>query len=196
MKKVNRPYSATDVFNNLHGTYSKSQVVKALDKLVKYEQLISKVYGKSTIYSIKQHRTEEDEGDNNEIRSDVNRLTEKLNEIKNENKKFEEELANLKNEPTTKEAINLFEKYKEDNEKLKERLDKLTNGSILIPPEKRKRVDEEFEFNRNMWKKRRKLFRTIFNTVTEHLPGNPNEFKERLGIEEDKIPFEKDPLDI
>lgn len=74
----------------MHGTYSKSQVVKALDKLVKDEQLISKVYGKSTIYSIKQHRTEEDEGDNNEIRSDVNKLTEKLNEIKNENKKFEE----------------------------------------------------------------------------------------------------------
>lgn len=27
---------------------------------------------------------------------------------------FHIELANLKNEPTTKEAINLFEKYKED----------------------------------------------------------------------------------
>jgi len=30
--------------------------------------------------------------------------------------------------------------------------------------------------------------------VTEHYPGNPKELKEELGIEEDPIPFEQDPL--
>jgi 26S proteasome regulatory subunit (ATPase 3-interacting protein) len=30
--------------------------------------------------------------------------------------------------------------------------------------------------------------------VTEHYPGNPSELKEELGIEDDPIPFEKDPL--
>jgi 26S proteasome regulatory subunit (ATPase 3-interacting protein) len=32
--------------------------------------------------------------------------------------------------------------------------------------------------------------------VTEHMPGNPNELKEQLGIEEDEVPFDKDPLAI
>lgn len=37
-------------------------------------------------------------------------------------------------------------------------------------------------------------FREIFKTVTEHYPGKPSELKEELGIEEDPIPFEQDPL--
>lgn len=61
-----------------------------------------------------------------------------------------------------------------------------------------------------MWKKRRAMvcifaviihilynlltfnfkFRDIFGAITEHMPGNPNDLKEKLGIEEDQVPLE------
>lgn len=43
-----------DVFNNLKGKYQKSNIVKALDRLTEQEVVVSKTYGKMTIYSIKQ----------------------------------------------------------------------------------------------------------------------------------------------
>lgn len=38
---------------------------------------------------------------------------------------------------------------------LQERLNKLKDGTVLIPPEKRKRTSEEYTTNRNLWKKRK-----------------------------------------
>lgn len=40
---------------------------------------------------------------------------------------------------------------------LEERLKKLKDGVVLIPPEKRKRTNEEYDHNRNLWKKRRSM---------------------------------------
>lgn len=93
---------------------------------------------------------------------------------------------------------------------MEQRLNHLKSGVVLIPPEKRKRADEEFTRNRDQWKKRRTMvrsiyiikkarlmfiqFQTIFKTVTEHMPGKPDELKEELGIEEDSILYDKDPL--
>ncbi|CEI95942.1 hypothetical protein RMCBS344292_10116 [Rhizopus microsporus] len=150
MKKVNRPYSATDVFNNLHSKYSKAHIIKALDKLVEEGEVISKTYGKSVVYSIKQDVVKSDE---------------------------------------TGQTLDSLE-----NEQLEQRLSHLKSGVVLIPPEKRKKADEEFTRNRDQWKKRRTMFQTIFKTVTEHMPGKPDELKEELGIEEDSIPYDKDPL--
>ncbi|CAO3690825.1 unnamed protein product [Rhizopus stolonifer] len=194
MKKVNRPYSATDVFNNLHATCSKSHIVKALNNLVDDGDLISKTYGKSTIYSLKQDTVEENVGSNT-LGSEVNKLTEELNLLQNENKKLEEETFKITNRISKEKAIESIKQFKEANQDLQERLDKLKSGSVLIPPEKRKRTDKDFEYNRNAWKKRRRIFNTIFEAVTEHMPTKPNEFREKLGIEEDEIPFEIDPLE-
>ncbi|KAL4211963.1 PSMC3 interacting protein [Rhizopus azygosporus] len=196
MKKVNRPYSATDVFNNLHSKYSKTHIIKALDKLVEEGKVMSKTYGKSVVYSIKQDVVESDETGQtlDSLEVEINKVSDELNAVKNENKKLEGELSKLKSDLTTKEVTELIQKYKQENDELEQRLNHLKSGVVLIPPEKRKRADEEFTRNRDQWKKRRTMFQTIFKTVTEHMPGKPDELKEELGIEEDSIPYDKDPL--
>jgi hypothetical protein len=45
-----------DVHTNLNGTLTKASVTKALDKLADKQLAISKAYGKTVIYSIKQVR--------------------------------------------------------------------------------------------------------------------------------------------
>jgi hypothetical protein len=46
--------SPADVHTNLNGALTKASVTKALDKLAEQDLAISKVYGKSVIYSIAQ----------------------------------------------------------------------------------------------------------------------------------------------
>ncbi|KAF1801426.1 Tat binding protein 1-interacting protein-domain-containing protein [Mucor lusitanicus] len=195
LTKVNRPYSATDIFNNLHAKYTKGSIAKALDQLVKDESIMSKAYGKSTIYSAIQSLDDvPSEEEVKAMEKSLEELTEKHEALASENKRLDQVLAKTKSEPTTDEAKELLEKAKTENEQLKEKLEKLKSGTVLIPPEKRKRANDDFDTYRQLWKKRRGMFREIFKTVTEHYPGNPSELKEELGIEEDPIPFEQDPL--
>jgi hypothetical protein len=80
-----------DIFNNLHAKYTKGSIVKALDQLVKDDSVISKVYGKTSIYSIKQSSdnapTEEEI---NALQKSLNELTEKHEELSSENKKLDQ----------------------------------------------------------------------------------------------------------
>ncbi|KAI8374801.1 Tat binding protein 1-interacting protein-domain-containing protein [Blakeslea trispora] len=196
LTKANRPYSATDVFNNLHGKYTKSTITKVLDKLIDDDLVFSKNYGKTVIYSIKQNEEEApSEKDMEKMEKSINELTQELEELLEENKKIEQVMAQLTAKPTTTEAKQLVEQAKINNERMTKKLEELKSGTVLIPPEKRKRVNEEYTRNRDLWKKRRRLFNDIFKTVTENYPGNPKDLKEQLGIEEDPVPLEKDPLE-
>ncbi|VDN24756.1 unnamed protein product [Gongylonema pulchrum] len=50
MKEQNRPYSAVDVWNNLHQKYPKAQVIKCLDNGVEQGVLCEKLISKQKIY--------------------------------------------------------------------------------------------------------------------------------------------------
>lgn len=50
----NRPYSATDIFNNLHEKIGKTALQKHLNTLVEQDLITCKAYGKQSIYFAKQ----------------------------------------------------------------------------------------------------------------------------------------------
>jgi hypothetical protein len=54
MCKTNRPYSAINVFDNLHGSIKKKYVIKKLDRLSQTKNLTRKDFGKSSIFWINQ----------------------------------------------------------------------------------------------------------------------------------------------
>ncbi|KAL0079021.1 Tat binding protein 1-interacting protein-domain-containing protein [Phycomyces blakesleeanus] len=195
MKKVNRPYSATDIFNNLHGKYSKPSVVRALDSLTDQNELFVKTYGKMQVYAVKQNiegiKNEDLEG----LQKQVTVLEGKMSNMVEDNRKLNHTLSDLKKEPTTENAKALLEKRKRENAQMREHLETLKSGAVLVTPEDRKKNDAEYELYRKEWRTRRKLFRDIFNAVTEHMPGKPAAFMEELGIEEDPVSYEKDTLE-
>jgi 26S proteasome regulatory subunit (ATPase 3-interacting protein) len=49
----NRPYSATDIFNNLHGTVRKNGVSKILSNLHEKGIINGKAYGKQWVFASK-----------------------------------------------------------------------------------------------------------------------------------------------
>ncbi|KAF7728167.1 PSMC3 interacting protein [Apophysomyces ossiformis] len=175
--------------------YQKSNIVKSLEQLAEQELIVAKSYGKMSIYTVKQNTQdmlspEEIEAMDKEYES----FSQDLGKLKTENTALSRSLTELKNTPTTIEARSLLNSVMEQNIRNEERLAKLQSGTVLVSEADQKRINEEYEINRKEWRKRRKLFTEIFNTVTEHLPGNPMEFREQLGIEEDTVAYDHDPL--
>lgn len=54
LEKVNRPYSANDILQNLQKEFGKAAIQKALDQLVIAKKVHEKTYGKQKVYSIVQ----------------------------------------------------------------------------------------------------------------------------------------------
>ena len=49
------------------------------------------------------------------------------------------------------------------------------------------KVDKDLEAMTVEWKKRKKLFKNIWDTITEAMPGSSKDFMEELGIETDEM---------
>ncbi len=82
----------------------------------------------------------------------------------------------------------LEKEIKEIQEKvstLENRLKELENGQVQVSQELKIKVDEDLDKMNGYWKSRKKIFKNIWDTITENLPGSKKEFMEELGIEED-----------
>ncbi|KAI8385013.1 Tat binding protein 1-interacting protein-domain-containing protein [Radiomyces spectabilis] len=194
LRKVNRPYSSTDIFNNLHAKYPKAAVAKSLEKLVSQSLIVSKVYGKSAVYAPKQTEEAATADDLESLDTDLQSLTEKVDKLKAENKQLSQAVSQLQSTPTTENAQTDLERILQENEAFQERLRNLQQGKSRISDKDHAAITAEMDKCRNEWRKRRRMFQDMFKTVTEHMPGDPNELKEDMGIEDDVVPFDQDPL--
>ncbi|KAK9333676.1 Tat binding protein 1-interacting [Lipomyces starkeyi] len=96
MISQNRPYSATDVFQNLHGAMSRPVVNRALAALEARGQLDAKTFGKQVIYVAKQ--TDGGLGgaeDRQEERSEEE-IANEIEELKGEDEALGKQAARLK----------------------------------------------------------------------------------------------------
>uniref|UniRef100_A0A0N5AP45 TBPIP domain-containing protein n=1 Tax=Syphacia muris TaxID=451379 RepID=A0A0N5AP45_9BILA len=99
--RENRPYSATDVFNNLHREYGKTLIVRCLDSAVSNEILREKTVSKQKIYFPNQDKLEvcEDaklkEMDQliTEKNAALSTLTDEMKKLQNELKEVESSLS-------------------------------------------------------------------------------------------------------
>ena len=104
MLAQNRPYSAQNVFDNLHGKVKKALVPKILDKLVADGKLQMKEYGKARIYLGNQDQYPEVSNDELERMDSENaQLKEKLMNMTQEVDGLEKELAGILSELTDQE---------------------------------------------------------------------------------------------
>ncbi|KAF9097928.1 PSMC3 interacting protein [Mortierella sp. AD031] len=175
MAKQNRPYSVTDIVTNLHAAVTKTECQRAVNSLVDKELLTSKTFGKQTIYVVRQDTIETAKpGELDSIDKRLAQLREHISEKKSKQKQLSTELASLNSALTTEE--------------IERRLTVLT--SKPVPIEERQRVSHEMESYRKLWTQRKRLFKDMFSTVTENLPGKPKELLEELDISLD------DPIDI
>lgn len=62
-------------------------------------------------------------------------------------------------------------------EEMEEKLNKLRDGVTLVRPEERKVVEEMYTEKISQWRKRKRMFRDLWDAITENSPKDLKEFK-------------------
>jgi hypothetical protein len=57
------------------------------------------------------------------------------------------------------------------------KLSKLREGTVLVNPEERKMVQDMYSEKINQWRKRKRTFKELWDTITENMPKDLKEFK-------------------
>ncbi|XP_039828597.1 homologous-pairing protein 2 homolog [Panicum virgatum] len=67
-------------------------------------------------------------------------------------------------------------KLQSEVQEMEEKLDKLQSCVILVKPDK-KIIENSFAENVNQWRKRKSMFKGIWDNITENRPNDQKEFK-------------------
>lgn len=187
LESQNRPYSVTDVFNNLHKEFGKTAVTKALETLAATGRVTEKTYGKQKVYAPSQDKY----GDFNdeELKKYDNQIIQlqgTLSKLQQQAKQQEDQIIKLNSQLTTEEAgkkINLLES---ENEKLSARLNKLKSGTTLITKEERQKIYARQMDCVKQWRKRKRMAMDVVDAIMEGYPKSKKQFVEEAGIETDE----------
>lgn len=60
---------------------------------------------------------------------------------------------------------------------LEDKLEKLRGGVTLVRPEDRKIIEQMYSEKISQWRKRKRIFRDLWDTITENSPKDLKEFK-------------------
>lgn len=62
---------------------------------------------------------------------------------------------------------------------MEQKLIKLREGAVLVDPEERKAVEGMFSDTINQWRRRKRMFKDVWDAITENSPKDLKEFKVR-----------------
>lgn len=186
LEAQNRPYSATDIFNNLHGQVGKTLLVKILTDLVEKGLVNQKAYGKQVVYVIPQTTEgtptpEELE----ELDEQISSLKKKAEDAKNELRESNSILSKLLEEPSDTSVLEEISFLEEENSRLRKKTEaSSTNTATMrkVDPVEKEIVDKEFIYLSKELLLRKKKCKQILSSITENLPIPPKQFMEDLGI--------------
>ncbi|KAK9459049.1 Tat binding protein 1-interacting protein-domain-containing protein [Lipomyces oligophaga] len=186
----NRPYSAMDVFQNLHGAISRPNVNRALATLEQQGKLDSKTFSKQVIYVAKQNQIEPEEvqmqvdnpaGESiEEIKAEIQLLTESINNKKIWSDKLSKTLETSQLASRDQELEHQIAEARTKLAYLQENSRKGTAASS----EEYDKIQKESETMQREWRCRRNMFMNMWNIVQENVM-NPTELWTDLDLEPD-----------
>lgn len=185
----NRPFSANDIFMNLHKEYGKTAVQKSLDVLVEKGKVKEKVYGKQKVYSVFQETKLSNEEVTKmllELDGKINDTSDKLSIVEQELRISETALRTLLSTPTTEKASEEERLLRERVGKLKEKLQIISQNTVAVSKDDFDKTKKTLELNEKTWRKRKTLCMNIINSILENYPKPKKALLEDIGIETDE----------
>ncbi|GAB4840272.1 Homologous-pairing protein 2, variant 2 [Ancistrocladus abbreviatus] len=188
VNEQNRPLNSQNAADSLQKyNLKKAAVQKALDALADSGRISFKEYGKQKIYLARQDQFKIPDSDElNCMKEENAKLQEQLNKQRKTIGEVEGEVKALQSNLTLEEIQTKEERLRTEVEDMEEKLSKLREGVTLVRPEERKLVEELYSQAISQWRKRKRIFKDIWDTITENSPKDLKEFKEELGIEYDE----------
>ncbi|XP_049779839.1 homologous-pairing protein 2 homolog [Schistocerca cancellata] len=189
LRDQNRPYSANDVFMNLHKEFGKTAIQKALDELTEKGKLKEKMYGKQKVYAIEQVEEGNSEDMNKELSDldkEIAKVSDELQSAEQQLRAHESLLQKLLTTLTTEDAVKEKSLLEEKVSKLTEKLEQLSKNAVPISKKERDKIVNLREKNVKEWRKRKSLCMDIVNSILEGYPKDKKSLLEEIGIETDE----------
>ncbi|PWA76742.1 HOP2-like protein [Artemisia annua] len=188
VNEQNRPLNSQVVADFLQKfNLKKTAIQKALDSLAESGKITFKEYGKQKIYLARQDQFQIPNTEElNQMKDENAKLQEMVDEQKKANSQLEGEIKSLQSNLTLDEIQSNDAKLRNQVKEMENRLTKLREGVTLVSPEERNAVEKTFSDTISHWRKRKRMFKDVWDTITENSPKNPNEMKEELGLEYDE----------
>ncbi|KNE63512.1 hypothetical protein AMAG_08634 [Allomyces macrogynus ATCC 38327] len=193
LTRNNRPFGATDVATGLRNTVSKTIVSKTLAALADRGEITCKTFGKSSIYFPLQNDDDAESPDDlSKMDQEITDLSGKADELKAAIASMSKELASLNASlPTTDLAVQVAI-LTDANDVAESRLTSLRraaegDGEPLVTAADRAAAMTRHATMRKAWVKRRRMFKDMWDLITENVPRKPAELMDELGIETDEM---------
>ena len=184
LKSTNRPYSLINIFDNLKGKIKKPVIQKSLDDLAEKELISKKDFKKMTVYYFNQRSIVVDQQIISDCKKGLDTIKEEYNESAALNKELKSKLNGIEKEETTENIRKLVNQLSQEVPALNKKLNIFKNKDEELIPEHI--VDEKMksvETLEAIKRKRRKIFKTIIDTIQEQTGMKTDELYETLGIE-------------
>ncbi|CAG8617130.1 23812_t:CDS:2 [Gigaspora rosea] len=216
LRKQNRPYSATDISNNLHGAVTKAIAQKVLTSLADKKEVVCKSYGKQYVYVISQEQFESPSPDElNNMDVEIEGLKKEVNDYKERNKQLQSVLSGLTNSLTNEQVEEKLKTLAEkvllhfllikaslipntlsfnQNNRNEERLQELKSGTKSVSVEDKNRIEALYAKNRKLWRQRKRMFDEISAQIADATEKKTRELMDDLGIETDPDELKEDPF--
>ncbi|KAF9236298.1 TBPIP-domain-containing protein, partial [Melanogaster broomeanus] len=188
MKRMNRPFGAVDISANLKGAVPKPATAKILVSLAEKGAIVQKTYGKTNFYVVNQNDMDAlPASDLAALEAECKAVEEANNMVAADVKNLSAvELGRLKSTPTDAELDAQIQAANQTVAQLLERLGPLRNGTPLISTEELAQIDAEWAKWRSEWVRRKKIFTSFWQLVTDALPPQDGTaLAEDLGIDFD-----------
>ncbi|KAL6187929.1 hypothetical protein ACLB2K_039324 [Fragaria x ananassa] len=188
VNEQNKPLNSQNVADALQKyNLKKTAVQKSLDTLADGGKISFKEYGKQKIYLARQDQFDIPNSEELSQMKEANtKLQGQLAEQKRAISEVEGEIKALQSNLTMEQIKEKDTKLRKEVKELEDKLEKLRGGVTLVRPEDRKIIEQMYSEKISQWRKGKRIFRDLWDTITENSPKDLNEFKEELGLEYDE----------
>jgi len=187
MTEQNRPYSAVQLFDNLHQRVKKAQVPKILEALAKEGKLKEFVFGKTKIYLVEQSFfPEPNQSELAQIESEIAQLNAQLQEDKNQISHLKTEISLLENEPPDEQVDALISESEASVKTKQEKLVMAKAKSGSLSKSDMDKLQQDFNNCFKEWKTRKAAEKEIIEAYCESSNKKPKKVRTERGIETDE----------
>ncbi|XP_030549277.1 homologous-pairing protein 2 homolog [Rhodamnia argentea] len=188
VNEQNRPLNSQNVADSLQKfNLKKAAVQKALDTLADNGRISSKEYGKQKIYLARQDQFDIPNSEElNQMKEKNAGLQQQFEEYRKAISELDGEIKALQSNLTLERILDKETELRSEVKAMEEKLEKLRGGVMLVKPEERKAVQDMFAEKIRQWRRRKRMFKDLWDTITENSPKDLKEFKEELGLEYDE----------
>ena len=193
LKETNKPYNVQGVADMLASQGVKKMAAeKALSTLCESGKITVKEFGKTKLYIPLQEGLRTLEPQDKEILlNEINDLQGKVKLQEGLVVDLRRKLGSANSELTMEELQAKAKKLQTEKDELETKLESLRQGASLISSEDVATAEEIFSVAITAWTKYRRIFRSIWDTISENIDAKQSDLFEEIGIDTDETVGER-----